>query len=169
MKTFKSYAWWTIKKLAVVACVAAIALAVQVGFHENVSKLEIWHANHALEERIHDFAKKDYWDDSKPEIPARLLTWGYGDKVPAERLDWSAYEKSYHAEQLIPANAMDWDDAEIPVKALDWPSAAASTAREVRIVELDGDDEVLVVRRGTNWSAYKVKQSNLRHGFTASR
>jgi hypothetical protein len=94
---------------------------------------------------VKDFALEDNYGD---------------DKIPAKIIDWDDRDQYLSTEILIPADAIAWEDAEgplVPVDCLDWRSQYTETASQVRIIDLDGPEEVVVVRRGTDFAAYKVK------------
>lgn len=147
MNKCKSIAKWLGIKVVQLAVVAIMALAVvEIYFQEQIAP------------RLYDtvrynelckFARRDPWaaDDTT--------------KLPAKLIDWENRKTTYN-EILVPAQAIDWQKDRgplVPVQAVKWDSDYVTTAGEVRIVDLDGPEEILVFRRGTQFHAYKIKDN----------
>ena len=151
----KTAAIWTAKKLGFTLFIAAVAFVVVVSHYE--MEIQPWR-----------------WDTvSQEEIQPWALNWN-SHRVPASEINWEDRGPSF-APNLIPVHAMDWADASefgspiIPVNVIDWKSQYVDAGKEVKIIDLDGDEEVLVVKRGDSFSAYRVKEQKQRGNSYANQ
>lgn len=104
------------------------------------------------------------------EIRPRSFAYLRGEDLPDWALRQAPDYLSSSSPELIPVSAIDWERGGIgvipvdrigviPVDRIDWKDeekSYLSEGKEVKIVDLGDDEEVLIVRRGDSFSAYKV-------------
>lgn len=132
MDTSKRIGWFVTKNVLLVVLIAAIAWIIVAVHFEIETKSRFRQC--IYEHDVQSFALVETRLDATPvPIPASLINWDSRDQ-------WTDNEKR------IPTGAIDWFSNDLSM----------ATGDLVRIIDLEGPEEILVVRRGLQFSAYKV-------------